>query len=334
MSNSAPFTSSVFYDNSTDAHFRSWGSAMSAAWAGLGFVQTADTGQVNWTTVTRPLVLSTYQGYEVWKANDSLQSTCPIIFKIEYGSASTLANPGVRFTFGKGSDGAGSILTPSPQMVVGSNGGTADATNQYECDFSGCASAGVGNPYNGAACGLLMFRCNASTGVAPASNIPWMICIERSLDNTGAYTGDYYTVVMLWSSSSGATPCYQLSIFPDGSYGPQGGTWSANGGGTTASVSIPYYGAASTALQNGTYLAACCTFPVVGGLGNPLTCFMHCSFADVSEAATTVSNNKFTVADAYGNSHTYATFKGSGGGGYYLTNIGDKQAYGLLLRWE
>jgi hypothetical protein len=337
MPNSAPFTSNVFYDNSTDAHFRSWGSALSAAWAGLGFVQTADTGQVNWTTVTHPTLANTFQGYEVWKANDALQSTCPIFFKVEYGSSSTTNNPSIRVTLGTGSDGAGTILQPSPLLVIGNNGGTADATNQYECDFSGCASGGVGNPYTGAACGIVMFRVNSSTGVVPASNMPWMICIERSLDNTGAYTGDYWTFLATWSSSQAAVPAYQITMIAGGGFGPinSNSSFSANGGGCTCSICTPYFGAASSTLQNATYLAALCTFPLPGGgLGNPLTCFMHCSQADVSEAAVGVTNNKFTVQDAYGNSHTYATFKGGGSSGFYNTVIADGQTYGILLRWE
>lgn len=308
---------------------------MNSAWSGLGYTQTSDTGQVNWSTVTSPLASNTYQGYEVWRASDSLQSSCPIFFKIEYGSNNSSAGqPGIRMTFGTGSDGAGNILQPTPTMVVGSNGTTADATNQYECDFSGCASGGLGNPYTGACSAMLMFRCDSVTGVVPTLKT-WMICIERSMDSSGAYTADYYTVVLAWGSSAGTNPVFQISVLAGGGYGPVNGSWNTVGGGYTCSVCQPYTNSGTaTALQNGTYISALCTFPLVGYLGNPLTCFMHCMQGDVSEPSLGVGSNTFSVTDAYGKPHTYATFKGSSSSGAFNTSIADIQSYAVLLRWE
>lgn len=96
--------------NGSDAEFRAWGSGLSTALAAVGLVKTSDTGQINWTTVTAPAGVTTYQGYEIWRLNDSLQATAPFYFKIEYGSGTPSAsNIGTRWTIGKGSDGAGAI---------------------------------------------------------------------------------------------------------------------------------------------------------------------------------------------------------------------------------
>lgn len=96
-------------DNTTDANFRAWGSGISAALAACGLVQTGDTGQINWTTVTRPLSAVTYQGFEIWRFNDSLQATCPVFIKIRYGSGGNNQYPGVEITVGQATNGAGTL---------------------------------------------------------------------------------------------------------------------------------------------------------------------------------------------------------------------------------
>lgn len=106
----------------TDAAFRAWGSIVSAALATAGWVQTADTGQINWTTVTRA-ANNTAAGYEIWRLNDSLQSTAPIYLKVEYGTAAGATLPGMWTTAGTGSDGAGALTS-----VAGS--GTSVTTRQ------------------------------------------------------------------------------------------------------------------------------------------------------------------------------------------------------------
>jgi hypothetical protein len=99
------------YQQTTDAEFRAWGSAIKTALSTVGFVQTSDTGQIDWTTVLAPTVATTSQGYEIWRLNDAAQSTCPIYFKIEYGSGSTTpsARPNIWVTIGTGSNGSGTI---------------------------------------------------------------------------------------------------------------------------------------------------------------------------------------------------------------------------------
>jgi hypothetical protein len=100
-----------------DATFRAWGSELSAALDSLGvFPKSADSGQVNWATVTRPSP-GNYV-YEVRYLNDSRHATAPIYVKLEYGTdPGTANNPSMRISIGKGSNGAGTVtnqfLTPN-----------------------------------------------------------------------------------------------------------------------------------------------------------------------------------------------------------------------------
>lgn len=102
-------TTTVIMSNSSNANFRAWGLWMSNTLTTLGFPKTADTGQVDWTTVTAPAGTSTSSGYEIRTFNDSLQATAPIYFKLEWGSGSTAATPHMWITTGTASDGAGNI---------------------------------------------------------------------------------------------------------------------------------------------------------------------------------------------------------------------------------
>ena len=95
-------------DHSSDAGFRTWGAEFHAQLVAIGLTLTSDTGQINWTTVTRPASLGV-GGYEIWRFNDTLQSTTPIFIKLEYGTSYQAAMPGIWITVGQGSSGAGAI---------------------------------------------------------------------------------------------------------------------------------------------------------------------------------------------------------------------------------
>ncbi len=99
------FTSPM--DCDTDANFRAWGSQISAQLAAVGLTQTADTGQINWTTAS----ISGYPGivgYEIWRFNDAAQGTTPIFIKIGYG-ADGAGSPRMSLIVGNASDGSGTI---------------------------------------------------------------------------------------------------------------------------------------------------------------------------------------------------------------------------------
>ena len=94
----------------TDADFRNWGQGISNALAAVGLVKTADTGQINWTTVVKPAGTGVISGYEMWRFNDALQATAPVFIKIEYGSGGSAAGAhGLWITVATATDGAGNL---------------------------------------------------------------------------------------------------------------------------------------------------------------------------------------------------------------------------------
>ena len=87
-----------------DVNFRAWGSDLSAAFAEVGLVKTADTGQIDWVTVLRP-ASGVSAGYEIWRYTDS-----SVFMKIEYGTGSGGPGvPGLWLTVGTGSNGSGTL---------------------------------------------------------------------------------------------------------------------------------------------------------------------------------------------------------------------------------
>lgn len=100
-------------DHTGDAGFRAWGSELSGQLGSVGttsgcLTQTADTGQINWVTVTRPGTL-TAGGYEIWQLTDSLGVSSPVYLKVEYGTGSVATAPAVWVTVGSGTNGAGTL---------------------------------------------------------------------------------------------------------------------------------------------------------------------------------------------------------------------------------
>ena len=104
----AKVTYTMPVSQATDADFRAWGYALSAGLASAGLIQTSDTGQINWTTVTRAAAYNS-AGYEVWRMNDAMQATKPVFFKLEYGSGPCTCVPHMWLTVGGGSNGSGTI---------------------------------------------------------------------------------------------------------------------------------------------------------------------------------------------------------------------------------
>lgn len=123
-------------DMSSDAGFRTWGATFGTNLALLGWVKTADTGQINWSTVTKPTVANTVAGYEIWRMNDALQATAPIFLKIEYGTGAAATNSAIWITVGFSTDGAGNLTSTNQstrtQLVTTQNSATA-----YDWKFSG-----------------------------------------------------------------------------------------------------------------------------------------------------------------------------------------------------
>lgn len=165
--------------HTNDAQFRAWGSEIAAKLLALGLVQTADTGQINWGSVTRPGT-NTAAGYEIWRFNDTLQGSAPIFFKIEYGTGSSANNPATWLTVGTGSNGSGTI--------------TGTATTRVQCSTTASANNTVTN-YQSYACavdGLVWIATKFGASVAGKGFCAFAIC--RTCDSTGAPTATGFVV--------------------------------------------------------------------------------------------------------------------------------------------
>jgi hypothetical protein len=99
----------------SDAAFRTWGSSINAAIAAVGWIQTADTGQVNWTTATNPTA-NTFTNYEVWRMADATQSTDPVFIRIAY-TRNSANGPRMQIVCGTATDGAGTLTSAANTNV-------------------------------------------------------------------------------------------------------------------------------------------------------------------------------------------------------------------------
>lgn len=166
----------------TDALFRAWGAAHSAALAAVAptrLVQTADTGQINWVTVLKPAA-STTAGYEIWKMSDA--GLPDVYIKISYGMGAAAAASTCTITavvIGTTTNGAGTLggvtqtLAQGPPLQSASN-----------------AAINVNSPsYIAAPAGALVLVVNAAGLSSPAGAASCVLVIDRTRDATGTPTG-------------------------------------------------------------------------------------------------------------------------------------------------
>lgn len=204
----------------TNAGYRAWGSAISAAIATAGWTQTADTGQVNWTTMTAPSTGATTT-YEIWKMADSLQATDPCFLRLSYSQTSS-NGPRIFCNVGTATDGAGTITSAANTGV--SVTGNNDMFNNVTTPPP---AAVAHNSYvNGDTGSLVLFLHPVANGISTSGGL-LVIERRRNVDGTAAtggfqvltvppvtaqmvcqtvYTNNLYTQP---SSSTGAGgPCY------------------------------------------------------------------------------------------------------------------------------
>ena len=164
-------TAAIISNITSDAIFRTTGSALSVAIQAVGLTQTADTGQINWTSVTTPGAANTVAGYEIYRFSDSLQSTAPVYFRIDYGTS--IGNTGwlgLRVTVGTSTNGAGTI--------------TGQVSSICYLPMYSAGSARV--TYVSGANNRLSILHNNFTG----ENNALIFSLERSHGSSGADTGD------------------------------------------------------------------------------------------------------------------------------------------------
>jgi hypothetical protein len=156
--------------HTTDAEFRAWGSEFRTQLTAAGLVRTADTGQIDWTTVVRAAA-NTDAGYEIWRFNDTQQATAPIFIKFFFGTNASTTSPRVRIQIGTGSNGSGTLTgLTNTAVTLNSNSIPTAATlyPSYFCHTEGFL--GLGWKLNGALFGFGMVICR--TADPSGSNAP------------------------------------------------------------------------------------------------------------------------------------------------------------------
>ena len=163
-------------EHSSDATFRVWAAEVIAQLLAVGITQTADTGQINTGTATRPGT-NTNGGYAIFRFNDSMQGTAPIFFRIDFGTGSVATGPRMQLTVGTGSNGSGTI-TGIGLAATTIGGGFTPASTVTNYEFRICYVDGfIG----------FMWKLGATSGTNVALGF---FAIERSVDSSGAATAE------------------------------------------------------------------------------------------------------------------------------------------------
>jgi hypothetical protein len=200
----------------------------------VGFTKTADTGQIDWTTVLKPGAALTIMGYEIRAFSDALQASNPVVVKIEYGSGSTSANNvAINVTVGRESDGAGNLVGEvSYTFAIKCANNT---TTAYDCYVSGASDR---------------------IGFAMFSHATYLLSlyIERTKSSAGANTSDGVNIVGTVANSN-----YQQYFAKKG----LGNPLSVATPGICCLV--PYSGTA----VNGSDIGLFPIFPLIGYMDNP-----------------------------------------------------------------
>lgn len=190
-------TSALVMDNSTLTNFKAWAQAISSFFSTAGWVQTSDTGQVNWSTIASVPTAGNFV-YEVWKPGDALTA---YYVKIEYGSnSSSGSNPQMALTIGTATNGAGTltgfVTTRQATLIPSANGG---ASVQYQCHFSGDT---------GRMC-VMMWRDFAK---------PVFFALLRSKNSSGTNTSVHASILIAVNDGGSANQpgFYQTIVFGSG----------------------------------------------------------------------------------------------------------------------
>lgn len=172
----------------TDAQFRTWVDDLRDDIVAVGLVQTADTGQIDTTTVLAPTAANQNRGYMMFRSDDALTNW---YMKIEFGSATYGAlSPWIRISFGWTTDGAGTFTGLQKSAVIipiiaGANNGLTAAV----CWF--CYSGGA------------FAMCLNQTKTTGTNGMNWLITCDRYRDETGAPNTDGFQITACCDSNGG-----------------------------------------------------------------------------------------------------------------------------------
>lgn len=174
-------------DHTGDVPFRTWITEVSNSWAAVGLVQTADTGQINLATATRPST-NANAGYQIWRFNDTLQATKPIFIRIQYGTAYSAAVPRMQVIVGTGSDGAGNLTNPTAVFNITASATPTSTVTNYLSDFS-CSEGFFGMAWK----------------IGSTSSVGSFFAICRSVDSDGNPDATGFSVYAFGGTGGTAT---------------------------------------------------------------------------------------------------------------------------------
>jgi hypothetical protein len=189
------------FDHDGDAGFQAWGDDLNTRLDAVGLVQTADTGQIDWSTVSRPS-FNTMAGYEIWRFDDALQGTAPIFLRFDFGTDNEADRPRIEVTVGTGSNGSGTLtgtVTSAYEITAGDGNTDGTAAQSFLCHVDGFL-------------GLVWGR------NGPEANLNWgTFHLCRSCDSSGDPTASgafvmYQNGPVLFSTTVNATMAAHASI--------------------------------------------------------------------------------------------------------------------------
>ncbi len=182
------YNPSLIVDTSSASSFRAWAQWVEDVLVNIGgWVVTNDTGQTLPSALPPATQVQQHKGFRIYRMNDTLQATAPVFMRIDYGSGnwtpSVVGPPwpcAVWLTIGTGSTGTGTI---TGKML----------DDRYVPNYGGSFSGVGGDSFASVAnnrCAIALWG-----GSGAASFAPLVFSVERSVDTTGAYTGDGVLVV-------------------------------------------------------------------------------------------------------------------------------------------
>lgn len=202
-----------------DATFRAWGSGIAAQLAACGLVQTSDSGQINWTTATRPPVNGS-AGYEIYRFNDAQQAAWPVYFKLEYGSGNTLGGGRLGLTVGTGTNGAGVITGQAAPLRFTYGSAALDPVGTTRSSY---ASGDGGR--------IVLLNQPDASQIARGTGF----VIERARSGSGAVT---QPIFVMMTATSGMTTWAATVIHPSGAVPAFAAASSASPTDTLAQASV------------------------------------------------------------------------------------------------
>lgn len=292
----ATLTTVAVRDNSTLANFKQWAQIISNFMTTAGWTQSADTGQVNWSTIASVPTNTNYV-YEIWEPNDSLTN---FFLKIEYGTNNGTGIPSVRLSIGTSTNGAGSLsgLIAGPFFAPFVSGAAAVTSTsiQWNCYLSGAAGR------------LAVCMWNNET----AAGGPMFFCVARSKNSSGASTSTHVSLITTGGSSNNNNWMpYSMQTIVFGNAATAAVTAASSPSPNPSMLPILATGFSSNSFAS-TDVPISLIIPMMQGYAdNPLTEVGGVAAGDITDGAT------FVISAAnmpYGVSHTYIGVKGSTAG--------------------